>query len=201
MPVTVDSETLHVDTLGLRTVGQVLAHCQRDNRLVVHVLIDGQEPDLDRLGVIKQTPVCDHTLWIETADPRQMALDVLEEVQAHLTEADALRGDAAELLQRNQCAPAMEKLRFCFTTWQHAQESVLKTAQLLRLDLASIRVNARLTLTEMLTEFTDQLRSIRGALESRDFVTLGDVLLYEMTETTARWGHAIAAMRAAIVAN
>ena len=44
MSVTVDHQPLQAEKLGLRTVGQVLAHLQKDNRLVVHVLIDGQEP-------------------------------------------------------------------------------------------------------------------------------------------------------------
>ena len=38
MSVTVDHETLQVDQLGLRTIGQVLSHLQRDNRLVVNLL-------------------------------------------------------------------------------------------------------------------------------------------------------------------
>lgn len=201
MSVTVDSQPLSADALGFKTVGQVLSHLQRDNRLVVNVLIDGREPDLDHLSTVKQSLLSNHTLFIETADPREMALEVLDEVETHLGEADVLREAAAELLQRNQCAAAMEKLSFCFTTWQHAQESVLKTAQLLRLNLADIRVDAAQSLTEMLMSFTQQLKSIRDALESRDFVTLGDVLLYEMTETAKRWGDAIGAMRGAVRAS
>jgi hypothetical protein len=46
MSVTVDHQPLATETLGLKTVGQVLAHLQRQDRLVVHVLIDGQEPNL-----------------------------------------------------------------------------------------------------------------------------------------------------------
>ena len=46
MSVTVDDELLPADEMGLQTVGQVLAHLQKENRLVVQVLIDGHEPDL-----------------------------------------------------------------------------------------------------------------------------------------------------------
>src|SRR5690349_7196706 len=124
--ITVDDRPLAAETLGLTTVGQVLAHVQKENRLVVHVLIDGQEPNLDQLPVIKQSPLAGHTLYIETAQPREMALDVLGEVELHLDEADRLRTEACDLLQQNQTAKAMEKLRRCFTTWQHAEESILK---------------------------------------------------------------------------
>jgi hypothetical protein len=200
MSVTVDHERLEVEQLGLRTVGQVLCHLQRDNRLVVNLLIDGEEPDLDRLGDVKQAPVNGHTVYIETAEPREMALEVLAEVEAQLNEADRLKGEAVDLLQRSGGAvKAMERLSGCFTTWHHAQESVDKTAQLLRLDLELVRVGEQ-SLAAMMTDFGAQLRQIKDALESRDFVTLGDILSYEMTQTSAQWRGALAAVRDVVCA-
>ena len=200
MSVTVDHRPLAAENLGLKTLGQVLAHLQKDNRLVVHVLIDGEEPDLDHLPQVKQSPVEGHTVFIETADPRQMAIEVLDEVASQLDEADRLKTEAADLLQRNQNAPAMEKLAGCFTTWQHAQESILKTAQLLRIDLTLVRAS-KLSMQELFNEFAKQLKAIRTSLESRDFVTLSDLLLYETTETSAQWRDAIATMRKTILPN
>jgi hypothetical protein len=197
MSVTVDHRPLAAENLGLKTLGQVLAHLQKDNRLVVHVLIDGEEPDLDHLPAVKQSPVSGHTVFIETADPRQMAIEVLDEVEAALDEADRLKNESADLLQRNQNAPAMEKLAGCFTTWQHAQESVLKTAQLLRIDLSQIRAG-KVSMQALFEEFSRQLKQIRTSLENRDFVTLGDLLLYETTETSAQWRSAISAMKTII---
>ncbi len=198
MSVTVDHRPLAAENLGLKTLGQVLAHLQKDSdRLVVHVLIDGEEPDLAHLGKVKQASVSGHTVFIETADPRQMAVEVLDEVASQLDEADRLKTEAAELLQKNQNGPAMERLSGCFTTWQHAQESVLKTAQLLRIDLSLVRAGTR-TLAELFTEFSRQLKQSRMSLENRDFVTLGDILLYETTETSAQWRNAIAALKATI---
>lgn len=199
MPVTVDDRPLATEALGLSTIGQVLSHLQRDNRLVVNVLIDGQEPDLDRLALIKQSPLGSRSLFIETADPKEMALEVLAEVAAHLEETDAQKIEAAELLQQGQHSRAMERLAGCFTAWQHAQESVLKTAQLLRIDLAQVRVDGR-PLTELLQEFMQQLRDIRRSLEDRDFVLLGDILMYETSRTSELWKDALEAMRDTVAA-
>ena len=194
MSVTVDHERLEVEALGLRTVGQVLSHLQKDNRLVVNLLIDGREPDLSHLPQVRQSPVNGHTLFIETAEPREMALEVIDEVESQLREADRLKGEAVELLQKSGGAvKAMEKLSGCFSTWQNAQESVVKIARLLRIDLDAVRV-ADHSLSDLVAEFTLQLRQIRQALEARDFVTLGDVLAYEMTETTAQWRAALGAV-------
>ncbi|MEZ0267588.1 MAG: hypothetical protein ACAI43_22885 [Phycisphaerae bacterium] len=188
--VTVDHQSMPVQEMGFETVGQVLAHLQKDNRLVVHVLIDGREPDLAEMGDLRRTPLRDHTLFVETADPRQLAGNVLKEVEEQLAEADRLRAEASELILKSQNQKAMEKLSGCFTTWQHAQESVLKTAQLVRLDLQDVIVDGR-PLSEMVGEFAGQLRSIKVALENRDFVGLNDILTYEAAETSDRWRRAV----------
>ena len=197
MSVTIDHETLLTDDLGLTTIGHVLSHVHTRNRLVVNMLIDGEEPDLDRMGDVKRAPLSGHTLFIETAEPRQMALEVLGEVEQQLDEADRLKGEAVDLLQRNAAVRAMERLSGCFSTWHHAQESLLKTAQLLRIDLTRITVAGR-TLADVVGAFIGQLREVKQAMEDRDFVTLADVLTYEMTQTSRQWREAIGAMKGVI---
>jgi hypothetical protein len=53
----------------------------------------------------------------------------------------------------------------------------------------------------MLSEFTSKLRQIKQALEARDFVTLGDVLTYEMSESGAQWAAALDAVRDIVCAS
>lgn len=200
MPVTVDHSPLLAEELGLRTVGQVLAHLQREKRIIVHVLIDGLEPDLRRLGDVRKSSLNDHQIFIETADPREMAMDILKQVESQLSEADRIKTEAAKLLQTNQNVRAMEKLSGCLTTWQHAQESLLGTARLLKIDLDHIVVGGR-PLTELVAQFAEQLKQIRSALENRDFVSLGDVLIYETEKTNINWRQALETLRNAIIAH
>lgn len=197
MSVTVDQEPLAAEALGLTTVGEVLAHLRRDNRLITNLLIDGREPDLNRIGTVRRSPLNGHTVYIETAEPRQMALEVIEAVETQLREADRLKSDAVEMLQRNQPVKAMEKLSGCFSTWQTAQESISKVSQLLRIDLDAVRVAGH-SLTSIMQDFAGQLRQIKSSLEQRDFVTLSDILTYETTETNSRWGMALGAVREVI---
>jgi hypothetical protein len=194
MSVTIDHETLPAEELGLSTVGHVLSRLNKDNRLVVNLLIDGQEPDISQIARVRQSLLTGHTIFIETVEPKQMALDVLDEVELQLKGADSLRSEAVDLLQRNCAVKAMEKLSGCFSTWQHAQETVRKTAQLLRIDLDQLRVAGR-TIQGMLREFTEQLKQIKSALEVRDFVTLCDVLTYEATNAGALWTTVLQAVR------
>jgi len=194
MSVTVDRRPLEAERLGIRTVGQLLSHLSRDNRLVVHVLIDGQEPDLAELPKVKKIPLADHVLFVETADPRELVLAVVAEVESQLEEADRLRIESSDLIVRGQNQKAMQKLSGCFTTWQNAQESVLKTAQLLRLDLEKIDVDGE-RLSDLVKAFAEQLRAIKGALENRDFVLLNDILTYEADRTSTKWRAALGAIK------
>jgi hypothetical protein len=197
MSVTVDRQPLAAQQMGLQTLGQLLAHLQKENRLVVHVLVDGQEPDLSEMGSLRRIPLDGHTLFVETADPRDLAFQALAEVEAQLDEADRLRAQASDLILAGQHQPAMAKLSGCFATWQAAPESVLKTAQILRVDLEQVRVEGK-PLADGVRLFAEQLRHIKEALENRDFVQLNDILTYEAPETTAHWRAAIQALRDAV---
>lgn len=194
MSVTVDHEPLAIDKMGFKTIGQVLSHVQRANRLVTNLLIDGRAPDLSGIHEVRLAPINGHTIFIETAEPREMAMNVLDEVEEQLDDTEELRTEAADYLQRNQPERAMEKLSGCFAVWQAAQESVLKIGQLLRLNLDLVQVNGQ-PLSSFLIQFAEQLRQIKTAIEHRDFVTLGDILAYEADQTGAQWRDALAAVR------
>jgi hypothetical protein len=198
MSVTVDRELLPADRLGLKTVGQVLKHISNRSRIVVHVLIDGKEPALDRLGSIRKALIAQHTVFIKTADKRQMASKVLAEVESQLDEVDRLKNESATLLKKHMVAPAIEKLGGCFTTWQHAQEAIKKIAQLIGVDLHHIKVGG-LALTDLMDECSRQLRQIRKAMEGRDFATLTELLVNSMTSQCAQWRAAIRSLRGEIV--
>jgi hypothetical protein len=195
MSVTVDDQPLATEPLGLQTVGQVLSHLQRGGeRLIVKVLIDGQEPDLGSIAQLRRSPVTGHTIYIETIPPRQLALDVLGETERRLAEAEGFKAEAIGLLQTNQATKAMEKLNACFTAWHGAQDAVTKIAQLLRLDLSQISAGEH-PFDVVLTEFVEHLKRIRAALEDRDFVALSDTLAYETRDLAPQWNAAIASIR------
>jgi hypothetical protein len=194
MSVTIDHEPLPVRELGLQTVGQVLAHVARDNRLVVQVLIDGQEPDINQIGSVRSTLIDGKTIFIETANSAELAQNVLSEVVTQLATAEQSKQQAADLLQQSQTSKALCELGVCIRTWQHAQQSVEKVLELLRIDPADVQV-AHQPLAQCLANFSLQLRQIKSSLEQRDFVSLGDTLQYETSDTTQSWLSCIEAVR------
>ena len=78
------------------------------------------------------------------------------------------------------------------------QESLLKTAQLLRIDPHSIKVHGR-AMNELLSEFASHVRQIRTALDGRDFKTLGDLLVHKMGQAVEHWRDAIRSFRGVLL--
>ena len=194
MSVTIDHESLASETLGFETLGQVLLHAQREDRLVVNLLIDGEQPDLSEMSSLRKFPLLGKTVYIETAKPAEMALDVLDDLQAQLIESEQNKSKAADLLQHNQLPAAMEQLGIYFSTWQAAQEAVVRTSQLLKLDLESLHVDSE-SVSQILEEFSATLRQTRQTLVDRDYVALTDQLLYETDATCDRWISVLDAIR------
>lgn len=197
MSVTVDDQPLPAESLGLTTVGQVLSYLRAKKRLVVHMMIDGQEPDFAKLEALYAQPVNRNALFIETADPKEIADDVFNQVESLLADSESLREQAVSHLQAGEHAEALKKLGTCFVTWNHTQESVQKVSRLLNIDLQTVRLEDQ-TLQQWLQAFAQQLTDIRAALESRDYVMLSDILAYEAHETSNRWREALDAMRSSM---
>ncbi|MGF1632485.1 MAG: hypothetical protein ACFCVE_01435 [Phycisphaerae bacterium] len=194
MHVVVDSETLATEELGIQTVGQVLAHLRKGNRLVTSVLVDGQTPDLKELASLRARHLNGMTLFVETTEPNTMAHEVLDELERHIEEAEKIKSLAVEMLQRGQQGRALEGLARCFAAWQTTGEAITKVCRLLDLDTTRLPIRG-VSLEDALADFARQLRQIRSALESRDFVRLADTLAYETSELSPTWRSAIGEIR------
>lgn len=195
MAVTIDDLPLATNDLGLSTIGDVLSHVGRENKLVVQILIDGTEPDMRALDAVRGRRLDDCVLYVETARPAQVACEVLDAVDQGLEEAEAFRLESAELFRSGDPAVALQKLAGCFSYWHNAQDSVGKIAKLLRVDLEAARTDANRPVKDIIETFAVQLRQLRDALESRDYVLCCDVLTYDMEGITPDWRAATSTLR------
>ena len=200
MTLTVDSQRLATESLGFETLGDVLSHIKSSNRLVTQVLIDGQVPDLSSVANLRSRRLTDHTIFIETSAPNEIAGEVLDEIDSQMETADTARLTAIDHLAAGEPNEALKKLSGCFTTWQAAQQAIGQVAQLLKIDLDLVRVED-MSLSQSLSAFAEQLRGVRDALQRRDFVMLSDTLAYEMEPTIRQWRDALTQLRRSIDAN
>jgi len=197
MDVQVDSRTLAFNELGLETVGDVLQHLKTSNRLVTHVTIDGQAPDLGSMKQVRRQALRGHTVFFETTEPKRIVDDVIDEIERQMDLAEQTRELAINHLAANEPHKALQKLSGCFTTWHAAQETIDKVAQLLRVDLNLVRIQD-VTLQQSLEHFAVQLKAIRQAVEARDYVSLADILQYEIGRTVSQWRDALVQLKSIV---
>jgi hypothetical protein len=198
MQVHVDSHALAVTELGLETVGDVLQHIRTSNRLVTHVTIDGQTPDLGHMKQVRRHALRGHTIFFETTEPKRIVDDVIDEIERQMDQAEQTRELAINDLSASQPTKALQKLSGCFTTWHAAQQAIDKVAQLLRVDLNLVRLGDDMTLQQSLEQFAVQLKAIRQAVEARDYVSLADILQYEIGRTVSQWRDALTQLKAIV---
>ena len=96
MAVIIDDEEFNAAKLGLGTLGQILLHLQRNNRLVLRLLIDGEAPDPAHIESVRSTGASDHIIYLETVDARQTALDSIALAQQRVGLTDLLAYETAD---------------------------------------------------------------------------------------------------------
>ena len=197
MAVIIDDEDFNAGKLGLGTLGQVLLHLQRNNRLVIRLLIAGEAPDPAHIDSIRCTGLSDHVIYFETVDARQTALDSIALAQQRVAQADGFKDEAAELLRQNQWAAAMQKLSECLARWREAQQTVLAVSKYFSLNLERITVKGE-ALSVSLHQFAVRLRDIQTALQAEDAVGLTDLLAYETAQCGQWWSGALDGVRVMI---
>ncbi|HEY1687078.1 MAG TPA: hypothetical protein VGG19_20125 [Tepidisphaeraceae bacterium] len=182
MSITIDDQPLAAGEF--KCVGDVLEHVrERDkSRLIVKVLLDGAVPDFTGLN---EQDLKSRTLYVETADRKTLASDALAEAQGILDAADDSRQQAIEELSAGRAKESMPFLNQWLGTWRQAQKALMESAWVVGVDVD------KLGISNLVGELASQLRQIKTSLESKDYVTLSDILNYEAPGSMERWRHAL----------
>jgi hypothetical protein len=171
MHIYVDDNPYAVSGLADKTLRQIAMEIRQDlavkKRMLVAVYTDGLLVPSDELEQV-------------------LAREVLRQSRELAAEAAPLCQQAGELLSGGQTARAMELLGNCIGVWNQVQESLIKSAGLVGLDLANLQVEGK-RVNDLMDEFAGQLRQVKDALENRDYVQLSDILQYELPDVAPRW--------------
>lgn len=161
-------------------------------RVVVEVRVDGQAitgPALED----DQPTQADSDIRVYSAKPSDLVVGILEDVRTQLAESSTMQTQAAEHLQQDNPAKAMELVKESINAWLQAQQAVGQSAQLLQLDLQAISVGED-NVIERMNELIASLNDLKDIVVANDFVALADALQYEWPEITERWDAAIGAI-------
>ena len=198
MEVYVDGTVYAVETAGTTTVSEVIQQIKEqlpcDDRIIVSVSCDGQLVEPERLNEVLTSAA---TAWgrldFAAESPWDLGGAALRDASELFSEALGSMGQAADLLGQGQTVRAMEVLGANIAAWSQAVESVRRTAQLLGMKLDDMTIGDQLV-PAMFDTVRELLSGVKESLEARDYVTLTDILQYELPATGEQWQAMIHAM-------
>jgi len=119
----------------------------------------------------------------------------LDQVLTVLDEIDRVQQQTADLIRQSRLGEAMKLLDACFKAWGEVRTCLQQCAAALGTDLDTLEVDGR-PAAEVFAALGEQLKSVRDALTSKDYVSLADVLGYEMADSVRDWRAVVRQLRA-----
>jgi len=194
MPVKIDDQPVSLEAGSLRALlAAARDHLAPAGRMVVQVQVDGQPVVEEALDSDQPADFAGKEVQMFSATPAELAVGALEQSREQIAEARQQQEDAAELLQKDEPAKALDLVGGSIAGWIQAQQAVTSVAQLLGLDLTAIKVDDQ-DVASRTQELLTRLVELKELLEANDHVALADALAYEWPETTDRWDAALGAM-------
>lgn len=155
--------------------------------MIFGVKCDDQEVSPEDLEKILSMPAARFSrVEFISGHPSEVVLSALR--QTRLSLADSFTGvkQASESLSKGRVAEAFGALVRCLSVWGQAHEAVAQGMALCGIDAERLIISGR-PLLDWLQGLAEQLRGLKGAIESRDHVLLGDILQYELDDTLQGW--------------
>jgi len=191
MEVELDSQPLPMDGAGIDTVGervlQVADQLSRGGRVLTLITLDGDPISLaDGEGWADRPLAGPGHLVMVSEDPKQMSARVLGESAEHLSRLGHAQLEVADSLRQGKLDRGSQVLAEWLPIWASMQEAVSKVAVLLGWDLDEVRVGTD-TARGVIGQLKPLLEQVRSALAEQDFVSVADLLEYELAPLADRW--------------
>lgn len=172
--------TIHEVTQGL---------CQGSSgqQFVVSLRCDGCDVAPEQLETVLQRSICEfEKIELQTQSGAALICQTLSGTLQLFSGIQELCGRCADLLAAGQQVPAMQSLQQFFDVWRQVQEAVLVCAQALDVRLDDLQVAGQ-TVADIANSVRAQFSELKSAMEVGDFVLVGDILRYELTEPLESW--------------
>jgi len=119
-------------------------------------------------------------LELFTVNSWEWAINSLKEIEENLPEITINIKRVSTFIQRGDYKKAFSLLESCLNAWDWTGRTLEKIGKILALDYTQISFK-RESLTDKIKEFLKPLKEANEALKNEDFLTLSDILEYEIS--------------------
>jgi len=187
-----------VETEG-KTLSQVLEQLQpavrEAGRTVVCLECDGRKVEAQHVeSVLQEQAEQYRQVDCQTAQPQQLAADMLDLVSRLTEQIESGAEQAAEDLNQGRVSDAMGIIGELCRQWSDVYRGVFNVCKFLRIDPTKVAIGDQ-TAAALMTGLRGQLTEVKSALQAGDYVSLADVLSYELGPAAKTWGELAQALR------
>jgi len=167
------------------TLGEFLSEVEKwikeNKRIVLKIRLEGKIlSGKEKENLFKKKVNEFKILELFTANSWEWAVNSLKEIEENLPEISINIKRVSTFIQRGNYKKAFSLLESCLNAWDWTGRTLEKIGKILALDYAQISFKKE-TLTEKIKEFLEPLKEANRALKNKDFLTLADILEYEIT--------------------
>lgn len=159
---------------------------QGHTRYVVSIRCDGQPVGQQELAAALQSPTDRYErVELQTQPIATLVRGTLEQAALVLEDSTCAREQAADLLAAGQQEAAMQVLHRFLEAWKQIHQTLAIVSQVLRIDLDDVSEGGT-DLSTVLDALKARFIEIKDAMAQGDFVVVGDLLRYELSQPVER---------------
>ena len=179
-------QDLEASTVG-GAIEEVSDIAAKDGRIVIELKVNGEIMSGEMLDAVRdRIGVNGDEVHMTTAEPCELAVDVLGQIRGTINDIMTIQQEIADLLQTDNTSDAFERIGLFIANWLNVQQAVSQSTHLVGLKLDDIEVEGA-PVSELTQELLEQLRTLKELIEGQDMITLGDVFAYEWPEVAEKW--------------
>ncbi|MBX3396008.1 MAG: hypothetical protein KF841_11640 [Phycisphaerae bacterium] len=163
------------------------ARLSGSGRLILGIYCNGAEVEPSRLRGILSAPYANYSkVELISGSPYSAVIEALNQARAVFAESFSTIKQVSAWLSSGDVPGAMGGLSQCVEAWSNMHEAVVRGGALVGVEFDRLVLGGRHVL-DWLGDLNQRLRDIRDAIQSRDHVTLADVIRYELDEALQGW--------------
>jgi len=167
------------------TLGEFLSEVEKwikeNKRIILKIKLEGKIlSGKEKENLFKKKINEFKVLELFTVNSWEWAINSLKEIEENLPEITINIKRVSTFIQRGDYKKAFSLLESCLNAWDWTGRTLEKIGKILALDYTQISFK-RESLTDKIKEFLKPLKEANEALKNEDFLTLSDILEYEIS--------------------
>jgi len=176
-------------------LGDVRQTLSGTDRIIVGIRCDGVDlADEELTASLPRSVATFDRIEMQSAEPVQLVCEALESAEKLLDQSADQSAEVADMLTQGASSAALEKLGQCCVGWQRVHQTIVQAITMLQVDPSTITGETD-SLATLLATPTEFLQQIKDGLTNADFVTVADVLRYELEPALDAWRKMIKQVR------